>query len=388
MTEQLQIGSDEPVQADVARWRAEFALADGVAMLNPGGFGTVPRRVTTAIRRLQDRIESDPVDFHVRRYAPEMAAAMEPVQRFLGAPAGSTAFVGNATMAMNVVAAAIPLRLGDEVLATAVEYGSVADLWRRRCTIAGARWTEVADDGDLDGDLLLERLAAAKGPRTRLVVVSQLTSSTASVLPVAGIAAWCRSEGLLCVVDGAHAPGHLPVDVAAIGADAWLGNLHKWALSGRPAAVLHVGERLAHVAPVVRSWFSDDPDLLTRFSIPGTIDPSTWLTARVGLELWDELDAEGAWAHGADLLDGLAVRLRELWDEDREINRGAALAPRMRAWWLPDATDALQLRKVCADEQVAVWADQVLGRPVLRVGTSAHTRPRDVDRLVALLPTD
>ena len=204
--------------------RDGFVLEPDVVQLNHGSFGACPIPVFEEYQRIQRELEEGPTDFFTRKVArwfwgdPEqpgrMAEARASLASFLGVRAEDLVFVPNATSGLNAVIRSLSLEPGDEVLTTAHEYGAITMTWE----FAGA--TLVVCEP--------EEIVSRIGPRTRAVSVSHVTSPTALVFPVEEICAAARAAGVLAIVDGAHAPGQLPLDVESVGADVYAGNCHKW----------------------------------------------------------------------------------------------------------------------------------------------------------------
>ena len=235
--------------------RELFLLDPDTVFLNHGSFGACPAEVLQACQAWQREMERNPVAFLGRRSGTLLRQARQRLAHYLGAEADDLAFVPNATTGVHVVARSIGLRPGDEVLATDHEYGACDAAWRVACAQAGAQYRRVEIPLPFEADRFVTRLLGAATPRTRLVFASHITSTTALTFPVAALCAAARERGLLSLIDGAHAPGQLPLDLAAVGADYYTGNAHKWLCAPKGAAFLHVRaeHQAALQAPVV-SW--------------------------------------------------------------------------------------------------------------------------------------
>jgi isopenicillin-N epimerase len=236
--------------------RADMLLDPAVTFLNHGSYGATPRPVFEAYQRWQRELERQPVEFLGRRSDGLLDAARAVVAGYLGFDWRDLLFVPTPTTGINVVARSLGLRPGDEVLTTDLEYGACDRAWEHACHRAGATYVRqpvplpVREPADV-----VEAIWAGVTPRTRVVYLSHITSGTALRLPVEAICARARAAGILTVIDGAHAPGQIPLDLAAIGADAYAGNLHKWLSAPKGSGFLHV-RREHHgwiEAPIV-SW--------------------------------------------------------------------------------------------------------------------------------------
>lgn len=235
--------------------RDQFLLDPGIAFLNHGSYGACPRPVLDAWQGWQRELERNPVEFLGRRSAALLRAARERLATELGAAADDLVFVPNATTGVNTIAQSWPLAPGDEVLATDHEYGACEAAWQFVCRARGAVYRRAAVPLPFDPATFASRLLGAAGERTRLIYVSHLTSTTALIFPLAELVTAAHARGIAVVVDGAHAPGQLPLALDALGADAYTGNLHKWVCAPRGSAFLHVRREVQPQvqAPVI-SW--------------------------------------------------------------------------------------------------------------------------------------
>lgn len=235
--------------------RREFLLDPGLTFLNHGSFGACPAEVFDAYQGWQRELERNPVAFLGRRSAGLLRDAREALAAYLGAQAEDLVFVPNATTAVNIVARSLDLRPGDEVLATDHEYGACVATWRRVCEQAGAVYRPVELPLPFDSTTFAERLLAAAGPRTRAIFVSHITSTTALRFPLDDLCRRARARAITTVIDGAHAPGQIPLALDALGADFYVGNCHKWLCAPKGSAFLHARtERQSELHATVVSW--------------------------------------------------------------------------------------------------------------------------------------
>lgn len=233
----------------------QFLLDPATVFLNHGSYGACPREVFEAFQRWQLEMERNPVAFLGRRSAALLRTSRERLAEYLGAQADHLVYVPNATTGVNIVANSLPLQAGDEVLITDLEYGACIATFARRCAALGATLRTVPIELPFRPDAFVPTMLGAIGPRTRLLFASHITSVTALKLPIEGLLAAVRERGLLSLIDGAHAPGHIPLDLDALGADFYTGNCHKWLSAPKAAGFLHARPEhhaLLH-APVV-SW--------------------------------------------------------------------------------------------------------------------------------------
>jgi isopenicillin-N epimerase len=270
----------EPAEA----FRAHWLLDPTVAFLNHGSFGACPRFVLDAQDRWRARLEAEPVRFMVRELEPGLDAARAAVGRFVGADPDDVAFVPNATTGVNTVVRSLDLSPGDELLTTNHVYNACRNVLHSAAERSGARVVVAAVPFPLkSADEVVDAVLANVTPRTRLALLDHVTSPTGLVFPVERIVAELSRRGVDSLVDGAHAPGMLPLDLKALGAAYYTGNFHKWTCAPKGAAMLWVRRDLQpRVRPLVTSHGANSPRKdRTRFRLEfdwgGTDDPTPYL---------------------------------------------------------------------------------------------------------------
>lgn len=374
--------SDLPVwPGDHDAVRDLWTLDPDVTFLNHGSFGAAPRPVLEEQARWRARLEAQPVDFLVRRYDSYVAEARAAVASFLGADPDGLAFVANATAGVATVLRSLRLGPGDHVVATDHMYPAVEIQLRS----LGVELTVVPVDLSAPDPAAL--LLAAVSERTRLVVVDAVASATAYLMPYAAVVSGCRALGVPCLVDAAHAPGLLPVDLRALGPDYWTGNLHKWCCAPKGAAVLYVRAPLrSSVHPLVLSHGAGQ-GFLAEFDWTGTHDPSAWLSAPAAIALLGSLGWEAVRSYCTDL-----ARWGASYVTSCLPGVGAPLPPERRTQMalldvgLPSYAAACSLRDALWDAgRVEIGATGWRGRGWLRFSTAPYCRPQMFERLVTTL---
>jgi isopenicillin-N epimerase len=366
-----------------------FSLDPAVAHLNHGSFGAVPINVQRAQQRLRDEAESDPVRFYTVGLADRIAHTRRHLATFLGADPDGSALVGNTTSGVALVLGSLDLRTGDEIVTTEHGYGAVRLAVDTACSRTGAVHRRVALPLAPTDDEVVAAVTGAVTGRTRLVIVDQITSPTARLFPVARVVAALRSGGVPVLVDAAHVPGQVPVSVSDIGADFWVGNLHKWAYAPRGTAMFAVAPAWRErIRPLVVSW-EQESGFPARVEWQGTLDYTPWLAAPTGLFTLRTLGVETVRAHNARLADyGQRVVATALGVEPPAGAPGLAI----RVVPLPpglatDLASAATLRRRIADElgcEVAV--NPFRGRGLLRLSAQVYNRASEYERLAERLP--
>jgi isopenicillin-N epimerase len=343
----------------------EFLLDPGVVFLDHGSYGACPRRVLGEYQRWQRELERQPVEFLARRSEGLLEEARAELGAYLGARGEDLVFVPNATTGMNTIARSLRLGPDDEVLTTDVEYGAVDFTW----DATGARVVRAPVES------LWDNVTAA----TRVLSVSHVASPTGAILPVAELCARARDLGLLAVVDGAHEPGHVPVDLEAIGADAYSGNAHKWLCAPKGAGFLWVGPELhERIDPLVVSWGWPEQEFAKRHGWQGTRDPAAFLSVPAAIEFqhgwaWDEVRAR---------CHALAAR----FVAECGLPAAAREYGQMVAVELPPCDpDELQ-RRLYDDNRIEVSCFERGGRALLRLSVQGYNDEADVERLLLALP--
>ncbi len=366
-----------------------FALDQSRTHLSPGAYGAVPRPVLEAQQAWGARAEADPHRFHRYELPHAVLAGRHAAADWLGLPHESLALVTNVTEAASTLLAALDLRPGDEIVLSNHGYGAVrlaVDAWSAR---AGVVLREAVLALDAPDEAVVAAYAEQLSERTRLVVVDQITSPTARMMPVAAVTAAARRSEAMVLVDAAHGPGHVDVDVEALGADAWVGNLHKWAFAARGTAAMWIAPSWRErVRPLVLGWAAAD-DFPACFDARGTSDQSAWMAVPDALGLWESL---GGWAmvrRNAALAEWGQRLVADAIDVPLDPTP-ATSAPAMRLVPLPDGVGAddvaaEDLYQALSDDSVEVGVIAWGGRGWLRPGTQVFTTEDDHVHLAEVL---
>ncbi|MEU8220658.1 aminotransferase class V-fold PLP-dependent enzyme [Micromonospora taraxaci] len=374
--------------------RLLFSLDPAVSHLNHGSFGAVPVGVQRAQQRLRDEMEANPLRFFTQGLVDRIAHTRRHLAGFLGADPDGSALVGNTTTGVAVVLQSMGLRPGDEILSTDHGYGAVSLAIQRECRRTGAVSRILPIPLAATDEQLVQIVRDGLRPgRTRLLVVDQLTSATAKLFPTAAIVGVAREHGVPVLVDAAHAPGMLPTTVASIGADFWVGNLHKWAYAPRGTALLAVAPQWRdRIEPLVVSW-EQESGFPARLEWQATLDYTPWLAAPAGLFTMRSLGVDRVRAHNAALAaygqrvvgDALGVPPAQLPDPG-----GPGVSLRLIP--LPagtgttiDAARALQARigeRLAAEVAVMSWN----GSGWLRLTGQVYNTADEYERLATRLP--
>lgn len=372
-----------------AERRAEFLLAPGLDHLNHGSYGATPRAVLAAQDEWRARLEANPSGFFMETLPEALRAAAARVARAFGGSGEDWAFVENATDGVNAVLASFDWRPGDEVIVTSQVYGAVNQAIRHH---AGRHSVEVVPlplpMPFVDADRLLAAAERLVTPRTRLAVLDHVTSTGATVLPVERLTRLYREAGVPVLIDGAHAPGQLALDVPAIGADWYVGNLHKWCFAPKGCAVFWAapGAREGlHPTVISHPYGQGFP---AEFDYVGTRDPTPWLTAPAALDWLEAQGAEAVRAHNDTLAREMADMLARAWGT--EISAAPEHRAAMATVRLPRAGGGAAdwpsiralTRKLIAEHRVVAPVMAPDGRLWVRISAQIYNEPADYERIV------
>jgi isopenicillin-N epimerase len=371
-----------------------FLLDPTVVFLNHGSFGATPKPVFEAYQNWQLRLERQPVLFLGRELPELMRAARMALGEFLNADADDLVYIPNATHGVNIVARSLDLKPDDEILTTDHEYGACDYTWEFMCGKTGAKYIHQPIALPLETEAeMVEQFWQGVTPRTKVIYLSHITSSTALQFPVERICQRARALGILTVIDAAHAPGQIPVDLQAMGADIVFGNCHKWMLAPKGAAFLYVRRELQDlIDPLVVSWGSHpSPDIATgsRFidilQWTGTRDLSAALAVPDAIQFMKEHHWEEVRCQCHRLLRSAIEQICDLthmaplYPLDSDFFGQMGIAP------LPLSDLAVLKSRLYDEFKIEVPLTDWQDRQFIRISVQAYNSQEDLNRLVEAL---
>jgi isopenicillin-N epimerase len=297
-----------------------FLLNPGITFLNHGSFGATPRSVFEVYQAWQRQLEWQPVKFLGRDIGGYLADARRDLASYVNAAADDLVYVPNATHGVNVVARSLVLDEGDEVLGSTHEYGACDNVWQFMSRKRGFKYIRQSIALPLTTpEEIVEQFWAGVTPRTKVIFVSHVTSPTAVRLPIETICARAREVGILTVIDGAHAPGQIPLDLTAIDADYYCGNGHKWLMGPKGSAFLYARPSAQHLLePLLVGWgWGEDreltfgSDFLDYNQWPGTNDYAAYLSLPAAIRF----QAEHNWATVIEQCHSLVIQFIRRMEE-------------------------------------------------------------------------
>jgi len=373
-----------------------FILDPSIIFLNHGSFGATPKPVFEDYQSWQMRLERQPVLMLGREYDQLLFESRKKLGEYLNADANDLVFIPNATHGVNIIARSLALNPGDEVLTSDHEYGACDYTWDFLCGKTGARYIHQHIPLPVQsGEEILDHLWKGVTPRTKVIFLSHITSPTALRLPVEQICARARKLGIFTLIDAAHSPGQIPVDLQELGADAVTGNCHKWMMSAKGAAFLYVKRDAQHlVEPLIVSWgYNPTPASSTgsRFidllQWTGTKDPSAALTVPSALKFmqdhhWDDVRHECRLLlkEGIEQICDL-TKLLPLYPLDSDLYFQMGIAP------LPKCNIEVLKQRLYDEYRIEVplilWQEQQF----VRISVQGYNTREDIDALVKALAT-
>jgi isopenicillin-N epimerase len=343
--------------------RKLFLLEDGAIYLNHGSYGATPKSVMKAQRDWQEALEREPSRFMDREFRPALRVAAERLSPYLGVPGREIALVENATMAVNAVLNSMEFAPGDEILINNQTYNAVKNAVLHICKRTGAvpKWVDLPFPIQSSAQILAN-FTAGLTDQTKLVVIDHVTSQTATIMPVAEMAAAARAVGARVLIDGAHAPGMIPLDLPETGAHWYTGNCHKWLFTPKGCALLWAEESVRKdLHPSVISHGYGE-GFVAEFDWVGTRDASAQQSLPAALDFREAFGDQTVRRYNNQLVTRAAHMLSDAWKTT--IGAPDALLGSMAAVRLPSGlgktqSDAFEVRRRLLDEyriQTPVWA--------------------------------
>jgi isopenicillin-N epimerase len=264
--------------------KSQFLLDNTITYLNHGSFGACPKPVFEAFQRFQLELETEPTDFIVKRQPKYLKTARESLSKFVGCEAHDLFFTSNPTFAINVIMRSIKLNPGDEILSTNHEYGAMDRTWNFYCKKSGAKYIRQNITLPVTSkEQMIEEFWKGYNANTKVVFLNQMSSATALIFPVKEICDRAKELGLITIVDGAHVPGHIDLNIEELNPDYYTGTLHKWMLAPKGSSFLYVKKELqTNLEPLVVSWGYEsvalgESQFLDYHELQGTRDISAFL---------------------------------------------------------------------------------------------------------------
>jgi isopenicillin-N epimerase len=380
---------------------ALFLLDPAVTFLNHGSFGACPRPVFAAYQNWQVQLERQPVAFldPMRGYAAWLRDARKALAAEVGAAPDDLVGVMNATYGLNIVAQSLDLKPGDEILTTDHEYAALEKTWAFVARRSGAKIIAVKVPLPFTSEAAFtQALRAGITSRTRVIFLSHITSATALLFPIETIIAEARVRGIWSVIDGAHTPGHIRLDLDQLGADFYAGNCHKWLMAPKGSAFLHVRKQwqgLMNPLVISHGWMEDAPEagatgpfgntaFVDSMEMQGTRDPSAFLAMPEAIVFRAQHDWWKVAADCGRLARETAARVAALTGL-APLASPEFSAPQMVAMPVPDCDPLALQRALLAEFGIEIPCFKWQDRTIVRLSVQGYNTARQMDSLVEAL---
>lgn len=366
--------------------RDEWQLDPEFTFLNHGSYGATPRSVIAEQDRWRVRMEKHPTGFMTYELPTALRAAAAHLAAFVGCNEADLVFVENATVGCNTVLNSLSLSQGDEILVTDHCYAAVRNAADHIARKSGARVVEAEISFPLTGaSQIVEAVASKLGPRSRIAILDHVTSPTAVIFPIHELTALCRSAGVRVLIDGAHAPGMLPLDISSMGVDWYVGNCHKWLMAPKGSAFLWADPKAQNEIHPLTISHGYRSGYTAEFDWIGTRDPSAWLSVPAAIDFHHRMGGAALRKRNIELACDAATSLAHDWKTQRgtpdqftgsmatvrlPLNGGATMerATALRAWLFNSHRIELAISPFAG----SLWA---------RISAQAYNEPGDYQRL-------
>jgi isopenicillin-N epimerase len=374
--------------------KENFLLDPNIVFLNHGSFGATPRAVFEAYQNWQLQLERQPVLFLARELPTLLHKSRAILGQYLNADTNDLVYIPNATHGVNIVAHSLQFKPGDEILTTDHEYGACDYTWDFICKKTAAKYIHQHIPLPAQSkEEIIEQFWQGVTPRTKVIYMSQITSSTALRLPVKEICKRASQAGILTIIDAAHSLGQIPLDLQDLDADIVFGNAHKWLMNAKGSAFLYVRRTLQpHIEPLIVSWgYQATPGIATgsRFvdylQWTGTKDPTAYLTIPHAIQFMKDHNWDNV-RHQCHLLLHQAIKricdltqLPPAYPLDSDFYSQMGIAP------LPPS-NIVNLKSRLYDEyKIEIPLTEWRGRQFVRISVQGYNTQEDIDALVRAL---
>ena len=375
--------------------KKHFLLDPEITFLNHGSFGACPKPVFDVYQNWQLELERQPVEFLGRRAIPLLAESREKLAEYLNCAARDVVYFPNPTTAINMVVRSLDLQPGDDILTTDHEYGAMDRTWQYYCAKSGAKYIQrhvplpVTSHADF-----VEHFWAGVTPKTKVIFFSHITSTTALIFPATEICKRAREAGILCIVDGAHAPAHIQLDLSALDADIYTGALHKWLLAPKGAAFLYARRDIQdQLDPLVVSWgYDSEPGygsgnpFLDYHEWQGTRDIAAFLSVPAAIDFQREQDWDYVRARCRGLVRATQQKVSALTGIPPICAHPEEWLGQLVALPLPSGVDGAALKdRLYDDYRIEIPFTQFEDQSFLRLSVQAYNTEEELDYFVKTL---
>ena len=372
-----------------------FLLDPLIVFLNHGSFGACPRPVFENYQDWQRRLEMQPVQFLGVELDKYLQQARQELGLYVNASANDLVYIPNATHGINIIARSLPLNPGDEILTTNQEYGACNFTWEFICSKTGAEYKrQPITLPVISAEQIADQLWQGVTPKTKVIFISHIASPTSLTLPVHKICQRAHEAGILTIIDGAHAPGQIPLDLASIQADFYVGNCHKWMLSPKGAGFIYAGsETQKLIEPLIISW-----GYQSKFTTPhestfvdylqwsGTRDPAASLSVPAAISFMKEHHWEDIRASCQHILRYAMGIIGEITGLPPLFSINSDFYHQMGTVPIPRVNNLNELKsRLLSDYKIEIPCIEWENHNYLRLSVQGYNTMSDIDQLVSAL---
>ena len=364
-------------------------LDEKINYLNHGSFGATPRVIMKRFFELTAQVEKNPMQFYLDDYPVLMEKSRKEIADFLNAKPDKIAFVDNATTGVNAVLRSLQNVVNPdwEILTTNHYYPSVKNTLAYLSSMTGCKINviELPDYVESDSQIL-ELIKSCVTPNTKMMIIDHITSVSGIVFPINEIIKFCRENDILILIDGAHAPGFLELNLDELKPDWYTGNLHKWLFAPKSSAILYANEPVKYSIPPTVISNDYEKGFTKEFDWVGTRNLCAWLSTPECLMFhneyfdWDYCRNLSLFARNLIISE---LGLKPMTDEK--------LTGLMQSFWLPESTgttieDVLDLRKrILTNHNIEVFMNPFKNRMVLRLSSQIYNHKDECIKLINAL---
>jgi len=368
-----------------------YLLNPEITFLNHGSFGACPKPVFEEYQRWQRKLEQQPVEFMARDIYDYLKEARDSLGKFVGCSGDDLVYVTNPTTAVNTIIRSLDFGPGDEILTTDQEYGALIRTWNQYADKRGFKLVEhVTQFPMTTHEDFVNKFWSDVNEKTKVIFISQITSATGVILPAEEICRRAKAEGIMTIIDGAHVPAHIPLNISEMDPDVYVGACHKWLSAPKGSSFMYVKNSLQEdVNPLIISWGSEvDPSpspFIYENQYQGTWDPSAFLTVPSAIQFQIDNDWES-----------VKKRCRNLTQETRDrvydIIKTEPICPNNDEWLgqmssiIINIENGLEFKWMLLDKYkiempIYQWKDKIL----FRISFNAYNDEKDADRVIEVL---
>jgi len=368
-----------------------FYLDSNITYLNHGSFGACPIEVMDKYFQLQIELEKQPIDFLANNINKNLEKSRSALSKFVDCNFNDLVFFPNPSTALNMVIRSLDLKKGDEILTTNHEYGALIKTWKYICSQSGSKYIEYSPSLPLSSPSdFIEGLIGKINDKTKVIFISQITSSTGLIFPVKKLCKEAKKRNILSIIDGAHVPAHISLSIKDINPDIYVGACHKWMMAPKGTSFLYVRNQIQKkMKPLVISWGweSDYPGVspfLDHNQWQGTNDISSYLIIPDLIDFREKYNWRDISKKCREMNFEFRKRLIELFNEEQLCSHSTDWFGQMSSICIPDC-DILNLYKFLKSNKIEVPVMEWNEKKILRISIQAYNSEKDINKLMRCL---